>query len=145
MKTPLILLVLALGLGGLGLLAFGRIGDNLVYYWSPKELVAQKDKAVGATIRLGGQVAAGSIQWNPQGTDLAFSVTDGEATVRVEGKSIPPQMFREGIGVVVEGTVRPDGVFVSETLMVKHNNEYRAPTDHPASVEELSRTVQRDP
>lgn len=144
-KATIIAAIVVAGVA-LAWLSFGQIGKNLVYYWSPKELLANREKAVGATIRLGGQVAAGSIAWDPAKTDLAFAVTDGEATVKVEGKSIPPQMFRENIGVIVEGTLRPDGVFTSERLMVKHSNEYRAPDGHDEKdVEALSKTLDSGP
>jgi cytochrome c-type biogenesis protein CcmE len=106
----------------------GGIGDNLVYYWGPSELVAAGDKAIGATIRLGGQVTKGSIQ-GASGSELRFAVSDGKATVNVRTRSVPPQMFREGIGVVVEGTMKRDGHFESQRLMVSHGNEYRAPRD----------------
>jgi cytochrome c-type biogenesis protein CcmE len=138
--------VISLAGAALAWLSFGSIGENLVYYWSPKELLENRGKAVGATIRLGGQVAPGSIAWDPAKTDLAFAVTDGAATVRVEGRSIPPQMFRENIGVVVEGTLRADGVFTSERLMVKHSNEYKAPEGHSGSdVQALSKTLDDAP
>ena len=106
-------------------LALGGVGENLVYYWSPTELVAAGDKAKGATIRLGGLVEAGSLQ--PDGTTLHFKVTDGKTEVPVTTSAVPPQMFREGIGVVVEGTVDQAGNFQSRRMMIKHDNEYRAP------------------
>jgi cytochrome c-type biogenesis protein CcmE len=111
--------------GALAFLAVGDLGENLVYYWSPTEMMAQKEKAVGATIRLGGMVEPGSLQ--PEGTTLKFKVTDGGATVPVVSSGVPPQMFREGIGVVVEGTLASDGTFKCSRMMVKHDNEYRAP------------------
>ena len=58
-----------------------------------------------------------------------FDVTDRKTTVHVKASGIPPQMFREGIGVVVEGTMVRPGYFQSDRLMVSHNNEYRAPKD----------------
>src|SRR5688500_12700809 len=93
---------------GLTFIAFGNIGENLVYYWSPAELLAQGDKAYSATIRLGGVVKPGTIAWDAGHTQLSFKVaTDRKpdaAQVLVRSTEIPPQMFREGIGVVVEGT-----------------------------------------
>ncbi|HZH02900.1 MAG TPA: cytochrome c maturation protein CcmE [Myxococcaceae bacterium] len=116
---------------GLGALAFANIGENLVYYWSPSEMVKQGDKAYGATIRLGGVVKPGSIQWDEAKTHLRFRVADSHApeakAVEVDCRETPPQMFREGIGVVVEGTFAPSGVFSSNRLMVNHSNEYRPP------------------
>ena len=118
---------IALSIAGAALLyiAFGGLGQNLVYYWTPSEMVAQKDKALGTTIRLGGMVEAGSVK--PEGTTLNFRVTDGATAVSVASSGVPPQMFREGIGVVVEGTLDSSGTFRCTRLMVKHGNEYRAP------------------
>lgn len=107
----------------------GGIGENLVYYWSPSELLEAGDKAYGAQIRLGGQVAEGSIQYADEGSRLEFDVTDETKTVRVRSEGVPPQMFREGIGVVVEGTMTRDGYFESDRLMVSHGNEYEAPEE----------------
>jgi cytochrome c-type biogenesis protein CcmE len=111
----------------LAYIAVGDLGENLVYYWSPTEMVAAKEKAVGATIRLGGLVEPGSLI--PDGQVLNFRVTDGTTTIPVSTREVPPQMFREGIGVVVEGTVDKAGQFQSTRMMVKHDNEYRAPAE----------------
>jgi cytochrome c-type biogenesis protein CcmE len=119
---------LAVAGGAFALLTLGGIGENLVYYWGPAEVMAAGDKAYGATIRLGGQVATGSVV-HGQGSELRFVVSDGKATVPVRTRSVPPQMFREGIGVVVEGTMKREGYFESQRLMVSHGNEYRAPGD----------------
>ena len=123
----------------LAFIALGDLGENLVYYWSPTEMLAQREKAAGATIRLGGLVEAGTIQ--PDGTRLSFNVTDGTTSVAVASTGVPPQMFREGIGVVLEGTLDPDGTFRCTRMMVKHDNEYRAPT---ASGEKPSLDTLRD-
>lgn len=123
------LAIAALGIAAAAFLIItaGGIGENLIYYWGPTELRAAGPKAVGATIRLGGQVGANSVKTSGLGSALEFDLTDGKNNVHVRSNSVPPQMFREGIGVVVEGTMDPDGVFVSDRLMVSHGNEYRAP------------------
>jgi cytochrome c-type biogenesis protein CcmE len=109
-------------------LTAGGIGENLVYYWGPTELHAAGDKAIGATIRLGGLVKTGTLVRHPDGSTLEFDVIDRPgAAVHVMTRSVPPQMFREGIGVVVEGTMTPAGQFACNRLMVSHGNEYRAP------------------
>lgn len=119
--------------GALAWIALGNMGDNLVYYWKPSEMAAQGAKAVGATVRLGGVVVPGSIQWNAEHSSLTFEVADshapGAAKVTVKSEQTPPQMFREGIGVVVEGALQSENVFRTNRLMVNHSNEYRAPTD----------------
>ena len=132
---------LAVAAAALGFVAFGNIGENLVYYWDPSQLVAAGDKSVGATIRLGGVVKAGTMDWNPDASELEFVVSDGKEDVAVHCQGAPPQMFREGIGVVVEGTMTKAGVFESSRLMVKHSNEYKAP-EEGASVEDLYQTVE---
>jgi cytochrome c-type biogenesis protein CcmE len=118
---------------GLAFVAFGNIGENLVYYWSPAEMIGQGEKAYGPTIRLGGVVKPGSIQWNAEHTTLHFQVatdhTPTSVAVMVRSTEVPPQMFRDGIGVVVEGTYDKSQVFSSNRLMVNHSNEYRAPKE----------------
>src|SRR6266849_1399603 len=99
---------LAVAGGGLAFIAFGNLGQNLVFYWSPAEMLSKGDFAYGPTIRLGGIVKAGSIQWEAQHTRLQFRIADNKEpnapSVLVSSTEVPPQMFREGIGVVVEGT-----------------------------------------
>jgi cytochrome c-type biogenesis protein CcmE len=128
MSSKMLALAALLSAGiALAWIAFGSLGENLVYYWSPTEMRDAGPKANGATIRLGGQVEAGSLK--QEGNVLRFRVTDGTVSTAVEATEIPPAMFREGIGVVVEGSLGDAGVFKSKRLMVKHDNEYRAPAD----------------
>lgn len=131
--------------GALAWIAFGNIGENLVYYWKPSEMVEQGSKAYGATIRLGGVVVPGSVVWNPDHTALSFQVADSHSPaapkVMVKSEQTPPQMFREGIGVVVEGSFQSDQVFRTNRLMVNHSNEYRAPTDGGMTDEEWKKSL----
>ena len=128
-RWPFILAILVAA-GAFAVLAAGRIGNNLVYYWTPSDLLHAGDKAYGASIRLGGMVVQGSILKASTSPDVQFDVTDGKGIVHVKVHGVPPQMFREGIGVVVEGTMAREGYFEGTRLMVSHNNEYRAPKDH---------------
>jgi len=124
-----------------GVIAASGINQNLVYYWTPSDLHANGRKAYGATIRLGGMVAKGSIQ-KLGGSAVEFDVHDGKSRVHVKTSTVPPQMFRENIGVVVEGTMVPGGYFQSSRLMVSHNNEYKAPEKgHPVDRKELERMM----
>jgi cytochrome c-type biogenesis protein CcmE len=123
-----LLAALAAAFAGFAVIAGSGISKNLVYYWTPSDLTRAGDKAYGASIRLGGQVAPGSVR-AAGGSALEFDVTDRKTTVHVRSSGTPPQMFREGIGVVVEGTMVRDGYFQSDRLMVSHNNEYRSPKD----------------
>jgi cytochrome c-type biogenesis protein CcmE len=130
MKRSRIFLIAAIAVAAIGftIIAASGINKNLVYYWTPSDLHKAGDKAYGATIRLGGQVVPGSVR-NRVGSQMEFDVTDKHQVVHVKSNGIPPQMFREGIGVVVEGTMVRAGFFESDRLMVSHNNEYRSPKD----------------
>jgi cytochrome c-type biogenesis protein CcmE len=131
--------------GVLAFLAFGGIGENLVYYWSPSELHDAGDEAIGATIRLGGLVEPGTVDRSSDGLTLKFAVTDGGASVPIVTSSVPPAMFREGVGVVVEGTIRKDGSFETNRLLVKHDNQYRAPGEgEELEIEALMESMQFD-
>ena len=120
---------LAVILGGFAYLAWGGLGENLVYFLTPTELSERGNTAVDAPVRLGGMVAPGSVTWNADALDLRFRLTDGTKEYDVKASGAPPQMFREGIGVIVEGRLQPDGDFRATSLMVKHSNEYRAPAE----------------
>ena len=130
-------------LGAFGYLLYGGIGENLVYFLTPHELLAKGEQAYDAPVRLGGQVVPGSVHWDAQRLDLRFRLTDGGREVAVHSRGAPPQMFRDGIGVVVEGRYTRDGVFESTNLMVKHSNEYRAPPDGHTP-DEMYRTLVRE-
>src|SRR3954466_5526432 len=123
-------------------IAYGGISKNLVYYWTPTDLHAAGDKAYGATIRLGGMVAPHSVKGHTGVSGLEFDVKDATGIVHVKSTGVPPQMFRENIGVVVEGTMTRSGYFQCNRLMVSHNNEYKAPkSGHKMSKEELQKLM----
>lgn len=136
----------ALAVAGLAFLIItvSGIGENLVYYWGPTELHAAGNKAVGATIRLGGLVAPGSLSRAEGVSGVEFDVIDRKGgRVHVKNTGVPPQMFRESIGVVVEGTMTGSGHFQGHRLMVSHSNEYRVPgEEYRGDTKELMRTTQ---
>ena len=116
-------------LGGFGYLMYGGIDNNLVYFLTPAELLAKGDSVYDKPVRLGGMVVPGTVKWNAQQLDLRFTMRDTKGTVNVHSSKAPPQMFREGQGVVVEGKLNRSGLFEASSLMVKHSNEYKAPKD----------------
>jgi cytochrome c-type biogenesis protein CcmE len=123
-------------------IASGGISRNLVYYWTPTDLHKAGDKAYGATIRLGGMVVRGSVKNHTGASGLEFDVKDATGLVHVKSTGVPPQMFRENVGVVVEGTMTRSGYFQCNRLMVSHNNEYKAPKGgHPMNREELEKLM----
>lgn len=108
------------------------IGDSLVYFLTPSELLAKGQAAVDMPYRLSGRVVPGSVRWNAEALDLRFRITDDTTTLEVKSTGTPPQMFHAGIDVVLEGSLSTDGVFRAHTLMVKHSNEYGPSEKHPA-------------
>ena len=97
-----------------------NLSSNLVYFNTPTELL--DEGAAEARLRLGGEVLEGSVENTAEG--VAFLVTDGRENVTVRHVGSPQELFQEGIGVVVEGTW--DGaVFASDTMLVKHDEQYR--------------------
>jgi len=124
-------------------LLFGGLQKNVVFFLTPKELLAKGNEGVGVPVRLGGQVKPGSVKWNAQTLDLRFTVTDGAREMQVHSTGAPPQMFRDGMGVVVEGRVGTAGVFDATGLMVKHSNEYRPPKPGEEAHEKYKTLIQQ--
>ena len=111
-----------------GFLLYGGIDKNVVFFLTPNELLARGTEAYDVPVRLGGLVQPGSVKWDADKLDLRFVVMDsGGQSINVHSSGAPPQMFRDGMGVVVEGRYHRSGVFESTNLMVKHSNEYRKP------------------
>lgn len=108
-------------------LLYGGLDKNVVFFLTPGELLAKGTEGYDVPVRLGGQVKPGTVKWDDKTLRLTFEVTDGKSDVAVQSSGAPPQMFRDGMGVVVEGRFGRDHVFNSTGLMVKHSNEYRPP------------------
>jgi cytochrome c-type biogenesis protein CcmE len=130
--------------GGLAFVAMSDMGENLVYYWEPTQLMEAGDDAYGAQIRLAGLVEKDTLHWDEPSQTVKLVVVDAnQVTVPVIAHGAPPQMLREGIGVVVEGTYTKAGVFEADQLLVKHSNEYKAP-EEGGTAEELYQTLEQD-
>jgi cytochrome c-type biogenesis protein CcmE len=107
------------------LLVMVAFRENIVFFHTPSDVAAKKIEA-GQRFRLGGLVADGSVK-RGQGTTVGFAVTDTLAKVDVTYTGILPDLFREGQGVVTEGRLGPDGVFVADTVLAKHDENYMPP------------------
>ncbi len=116
------------------------IRQSVVYFVTPSELRAAPGQTAGKAYRLGGMVAEGSLRRDPKTLRYDFVLTDGKERVPVHFRGIPPDLFAEGRGAVVEGTVGTDGTFQASTIMAKHSEEYKAPHDGQAGYQELIRT-----
>ena len=105
-------------------LALSSVGNALVYYRTPSEVAGI---GPGQVLRLGGVVKPGSVEG--PATDLTFLLTDGETDVVIHSTVAPTRSFRAGSGAVVEGEFRDDGVFEATQVIVKHDENYVAPTE----------------
>jgi cytochrome c-type biogenesis protein CcmE len=121
----LVLVVLALvAIVGAGLLAVYALRNQASYFYLPEQMLA-KPPEVGQAVRLGGMVEKGSLKTDPDGVTLHFMVTGkGDARVPVRFSGIAPDLFVEGSGVVAEGKLGPDGTFVADNLLAKHDENY---------------------
>lgn len=141
-KATLVLAALIL-LGIFAYLLLGQLEGNVVLFRTPGELIALGNKAYDVPMRLGGQVEPGSVNWDADNLDLRFRVRDGNESVLVHSKGAPPQMFRDGMGVVIEGKYSRDGTFESSNLLIKHSEEYRAPKDGEVP-QQMYKTLMKD-
>lgn len=122
----LILALIALfAVTGSGLLAMSALKDRASYFYAPGD-VAKSGAPEGRAIRLGGMVTKGTLQRAPDGITLRFAVHDEASSVNVRFKGIPPDLFREGSGVVAEGMFE-GGTFVATNLLAKHDERYMPP------------------
>jgi len=119
-----IALVLALGTAtGLVLTAFQ---DNIMFFYAPSDL-AEEPVAPGRRFRLGGLVEEGSIGRAADGVTITFRVTDTAEVVPVNFRGLLPDLFREGQGVVAEGSLDDSGIFVATEVLAKHDENYMPP------------------
>src|SRR4051812_23839475 len=114
-------------------ISFLNLGDNLVYFYTPGEAFAKAaELSSKGAIKVGGMVKTGSVVWQPEQLSLHFTMTDLEGhEIAVAHTGTPPDMFKEGQGVVVEGRIDEQGkTMLSKNLMVKHSEEYKKAGDH---------------
>ena len=126
-RRRLYLLLASLVVFGLGItLALRALNSEIVFFLSPTDIAREKPVA-GATLRLGGLVAAGSLQKPDASGLLNFRVTDLAQSVVVHYRGLLPDLFREGQGVVVEGAFDEAGAFFASEVLAKHDETYMPP------------------
>ena len=126
-RNRLIAVVLVLvGVGvatALGLTAFRK---NILYYYTPTQVSAGAAEA-GRPFRMGGLVAMGSVQRVPGTMTVHFTLTDMQKSVPITFTGILPDLFREGQGIVVHGSIGRDGAFTADEVLAKHDEKYMPP------------------
>ncbi len=138
-------LLIAASLAVLGIataLILSAFRENLVFFFSPSDIVAKKAPAE-RTFRMGGMVETGSVKRD--GVEVRFLVTDTANTVPVVYKGILPDLFKEGKGVVAQGKLGPDGVFRASEVLAKHDENYMPPDAKHAveQAEKARKTLQQ--
>ena len=111
-------------LGVAAALVLTALNDNIVFFYSPTQ-VAEKHVAPDRHFRLGGLVEAGSVK--KDGQFVRFKVTDLQQSVDVVYRGLLPDLFREGQGVIAEGSLGADGVFIAREVLAKHDENYMPP------------------
>ncbi|MEO9600456.1 cytochrome c maturation protein CcmE [Parasphingorhabdus sp.] len=120
----LTLVVLAVAaLIGAAVLGVYALQDQASYFYTPADIAEKKPEA-GTAIRLGGMVEEGSIERSADGVTVLFIVQDGIAQQPVTYTGITPDLFVEGSGVVADGRLDANGLFVAEKLLAKHDENY---------------------
>jgi cytochrome c-type biogenesis protein CcmE len=111
-------------LGAVTALVLSAFQENLVFFFTPTEVAANKAPQ-GRTFRIGGMVEKGSVKRD--GVDVRFVVTDTAKTLPVTYRGALPDLFREGKGVVAQGQLGADGVFRAREVLAKHDENYMPP------------------
>ena len=123
MRNPRLLAWLVVGSALLYLMALG-FTRSATYYMTVSEVQARLDSLQGRPLRVAGTVVGDSIEWDVQNFFLRFAVTDGQQTMTAEYRGVRPDNFEGGKQVILEGRVRPDGVFVASQVMVQCPSRY---------------------
>ena len=113
-------------LAGAAAIVLNVLSDNLVFFYSPTDLLTQHVPD-GRRLRIGGLVADHSVRKAADGKTVTFDVTDERNQVAVIYTGALPDLFREGQGVVVEGMREPNGTIMASTVLAKHDERYMPP------------------
>jgi cytochrome c-type biogenesis protein CcmE len=133
------------GLATLGIaaaLVLNAFRSNLVFFFSPTQVTA-REAPQGRPFRIGGLVEAGSLRREPSSLMVRFRVTDTAQTIPVAYTGLLPDLFKEGKGVVAQGTLGDDGVFRATEVLAKHDENYMPPMAK-AAVDQAQQTMATD-
>ena len=122
-------LAVGAGLATLGVviaLVLNAFQSNLVYFFSPTQVVANEAPR-DRSFRVGGLVEQGSVNRAADGLTVSFVVTDTVQKIPVAYTGLLPDLFREGKGVVAQGRLGADGVFKADQVLAKHDENYMPP------------------
>ena len=118
--------ILLTGISFTTFLILRAMGENMLYFYTPSQLAAG-DSPPGQQVRIGGLVVTGSVKRGHQGLEVEFSLTDNRHAIKVLYTGILPDLFREGQGIVALGQINPEGVFIADEVLAKHDENYMPP------------------
>ena len=121
-----LILTMIAGVGIAVSFALKAFNENIMFFFAPSEVVAG-EAPNNRLFRLGGMVVEGSVSRPGDGLLVQFDLTDFDKKVRVQYTGILPDLFREGQGIVSNGRLRADGVFVADEVLAKHDENYMPP------------------
>ncbi|MEA3001767.1 MAG: cytochrome c-type biosis protein CcmE [Sphingomonadales bacterium] len=125
-RLTLLVLAIAAVLAAV-LLAMSALKGQASYFYAPGDL-AGRPLPVGRAARIGGMVKKGSVKHLKDGVTIDFTVRDETPNlIRVRFRGIPPDLFQEESGVVAQGRFQPDGLFVADEILAKHDENYMPP------------------
>ena len=113
-------------LGVAAALVLNAFQSNLVFFFTPSQVLA-KEAPQSRAFRIGGLVESGSLQRDPNSLTVRFRVTDTAQTIPVTYTGLLPDLFKEGKGVVAQGSLGPDGTFRASEVLAKHDENYMPP------------------
>lgn len=118
----LMLIGVAVGVG----FALKSLNENIMFFFSPADIEAGK-APVNKDFRVGGVVVDGSVKRPGDGLTVEFDLTDNQAVVKVKYTGILPDLFREGQGIIANGSLNTEGDFVAQEVLAKHDENYMPP------------------
>ena len=125
-RIAIAIAVMLIGAGAAAALALRAFQENLMYFYSPSQ-VASGEAPANRKFRIGGLVVPGSVARNPDSLAVTFALTDTLKQVEIHYEGILPDLFREGQGIVANGTLRADGTFAAAEVLAKHDENYMPP------------------
>ncbi len=125
-KRMVTVAVIVVGVGIATTFALQAFNKNLLYYYSPTQIAAGEAPS-SRSFRVGGLVENGSFKRAEGSLEAHFTLTDFNKEITVQYTGVLPDLFREGQGVIARGKLRPDGIFVAEEVLAKHDENYMPP------------------
>ena len=126
-KRISLVILMVIGVGAAAAFALNAFNQNLMFFFSPSEILEGKAPK-GSVLRLGGMVVEGSIKRPETGLTTRFDITDNLKTITVEYTGILPDLFRDGQGIVAKGQLSSDGKsFIASEVLAKHDENYMPP------------------